>query len=367
MRTNRRTQLAIVFSIMLHMIVGALLWFKPNLFSNFAGLRKPKMQMEFVDADQLIADLKKLPSQAPLGQIVDQSEEALNNEVPVDPKFLSRHNQTVVRQSQAALHGKFRNSDQSAGDAKREMKAGKLARTEQTSQKLSTTEPPAAEQDPAHAKEQAKVERLDLKSKNASDVPPDLNADKFAETKTAPELSEKLHDENGGTVVRLGGRPKFKDLVPSFIPAPPIEAENSQVAQGGGSGASTTDDRLKDIDIGSQTVLSTREFVYFSYYNRIKDKLRQFWEPKIKEKISHILRQGRHIASSTDHTTRIVIVLDRKGSLQHVQVMSGSGVEDLDDAAVEAFRAAAPFPNPPKGIIDPDGTVKINWDFVIEA
>lgn len=367
MRTNRRTQLAIVFSIILHMIAGAVLWFKPDLFSKFTVARKPKMQMEFVDAEKLLEDLKKIPSQAPLGQIVDQSEQAINNEVPVDPKFLSRHNQTVVRQSQAALHGKFKNSDQSAGEAKREMKAGKIAHSEQRPEKPPTTEPEAAEPDLAHPKEQAKTDRLDPKSKNAKSIQPDPNDEKWAETKPAPDLSGKLQDDSGGTVVRSGGRPKFRDLVPSFIPAPPIEAESNQVAQGGGNGASTTDDHLKDVDIGSQTVLSTKEFVYFSYYNRIKDKLRQFWEPKIKEKISHILRQGRHIASNSEHTTRIVIVLDRKGSLQHVQVMSGSGVEDLDDAALEAFRAAAPFPNPPKGIIDPDGTVKINWDFVIEA
>jgi protein TonB len=50
-----------------------------------------------------------------------------------------------------------------------------------------------------------------------------------------------------------------------------------------------------------------------------------------------------------------------------VQVVGESGVKDLDDAAVEAFRAAEPFPNPPKGIVDADGTIKINWDFILEA
>jgi protein TonB len=40
---------------------------------------------------------------------------------------------------------------------------------------------------------------------------------------------------------------------------------------------------------------------------------------------------------------------------------------DLDSAAVEAFRQAAPFPNPPKGMVEADGTIKIRWDFVLEA
>jgi protein TonB len=50
-----------------------------------------------------------------------------------------------------------------------------------------------------------------------------------------------------------------------------------------------------------------------------------------------------------------------------VQVVSDSGVRDLDQAAVEAFQEAAPFPNPPSGIVDSDGTIKIRWDFILEA
>jgi len=50
-----------------------------------------------------------------------------------------------------------------------------------------------------------------------------------------------------------------------------------------------------------------------------------------------------------------------------VQVIGRSGIQDLDDAAVEAFKAAAPFPNPPKGIVDEDGTIRIRWDFILEA
>ncbi|MDX9731530.1 MAG: TonB family protein, partial [Bdellovibrionales bacterium] len=65
--------------------------------------------------------------------------------------------------------------------------------------------------------------------------------------------------------------------------------------------------------------------------------------------------------------TSVIIILDEKGTLFRVQVVGASGIVDLDDAAVEAFRAAAPFPNPPKGIVEEDGTLKIRWDFVLEA
>jgi len=166
--------------------------------------------------------------------------------------------------------------------------------------------------------------------------------------------------------IEVKGKPTLKDLVPSFKPGPPPIVSN-ETAQGGGEGPSATDDHLKNIATGMQTLLSTREFVYYSYYNRIKDKLRQYWEPKIKEKMERILRQGRTIASSSDRITRIVIILDNKGTLVKIQVVGQSGVQDLDEAAIEAFRAAAPFPNPPKGIVEQDGTIKIRWDFILEA
>jgi protein TonB len=121
------------------------------------------------------------------------------------------------------------------------------------------------------------------------------------------------------------------------------------------------------VNTGLQTLLSTREFVYYAYYSRIKDALRQHWEPTVREKVKIIYRQGRSIASATDRVTQVLVTLNKNGELIKVEVLTQSGVEALDSAAVESFRAAAPFPNPPKGMVESDGTVKIRWDFVLEA
>lgn len=133
------------------------------------------------------------------------------------------------------------------------------------------------------------------------------------------------------------------------------------------SQASQTNDHLKDVKIGANTALSTKEFVYYSYYNRIRGQLRQHWEPTIKDKVFKILKSGRTISSSRDHITRIIITLNSAGSLLKIQLLEESGVRDLDEAAIEAFKAAAPFPNPPKGIVEKDGTIHIRWDFVLES
>lgn len=129
---------------------------------------------------------------------------------------------------------------------------------------------------------------------------------------------------------------------------------------------STTNDHLENVGDDLVTRLNTKEFKYYSYYQRIKGQLNQWWGPKVRERMVRMFKRGRMLASEGNKTTKLVIVLNDVGTLVRVQVLGESGVRDLDEAAIDAFRAAAPFPNPPKGIVDADGTVKIRWDFVIE-
>ncbi len=135
----------------------------------------------------------------------------------------------------------------------------------------------------------------------------------------------------------------------------------------GGASASTTNDSLENVKDDLITKLNTREYRYYSYYTRIKTQLNQWWVPKVQQKFTQMMKQGRTIASEENKITKLIIVLNTDGKLVNVQVMAESGVRDLDDAAIEAFRSAAPFPNPPKGMIESDGTVKIRWDCVVES
>jgi protein TonB len=147
-------------------------------------------------------------------------------------------------------------------------------------------------------------------------------------------------------------------------------AKHQEAKQGDGkqdAQASQSNDYLKNVDVGNETMLNTREFKYFTYYSRIRKQLAQYWEPKVRQKVGQMFKQGRKIASTQDHITKLLITLNNQGQLVRVQVLDASGVQDLDDAATEAFRAAAPFPNPPQGIVEDDGTVKIRWDFVLES
>lgn len=161
-----------------------------------------------------------------------------------------------------------------------------------------------------------------------------------------------------------GHLPDLSSLKPDFSLTPDLRVTPPELPPGR---PSQTDDYLKDTKLGIQTLLSTKEFVYYSYYNRIKEKIRQHWEPTIRENVRMAIRRGRSIASTRDRVTRVLITLDKDGTLLQVQVLGESGIVELDEAAVQAFREAAPFPNPPQGMIEQDGYIRIRWDFILEA
>jgi hypothetical protein len=49
-----------------------------------------------------------------------------------------------------------------------------------------------------------------------------------------------------------------------------------------------------------------------------------------------------------------------------VKILGASGVKELDDAAVESFNHAGPFPNPPKDLLIND-VATIEWGFVVNS
>lgn len=261
-----------------------------------------KIEVEFKDLaptpKKKVARVKAPPIQA-TDQIVEQKDQ-INDEIDPNTRFLSAHNQKVIKQTKAERSGQFRNTAE-GGKPDEGQKDGD--------------------------KEQKKA----------------LNE------KTAPTEEGEL--------------PELKDLAPKFSLSPGPKAPDSDKT----GDPSQSDDYLKDVNTGMQTLLSTREFVYYSYYARIKEAIRQHWEPNVREKVKIIYRQGRNIASAKDRVTQVMVTLDGKGELIRVEILTQSGVEQLDNAAIEAFKAAAPFPNPPKGMVEPDGTIKIRWDFVLEA
>jgi protein TonB len=131
--------------------------------------------------------------------------------------------------------------------------------------------------------------------------------------------------------------------------------------------ASAPQDYVKGIREANRTALNTKEFVFFTYYQRIRQRLDNAWIPILRERVVKFYESGRHLASDSEHTTKVLVLLNPQGEITTVKIVSESGTAELDDSAVAAFNQAGPFPNPPKGIVGPSGLIEIPWEFILRT
>src|SRR5262249_33677406 len=71
--------------------------------------------------------------------------------------------------------------------------------------------------------------------------------------------------------------------------------------------------------------------------------------------------------SYKDRRTVVEFTLDGNGELRDVHVQTSCGVEYLDRVALEAFRKAERFPNPPPGLMDARGVGRLPFAFTLLA
>ena len=133
-----------------------------------------------------------------------------------------------------------------------------------------------------------------------------------------------------------------------------------------GVGLGQTNDFLEDIPLGDFTRLNTQEYEFYGFYHRIRQKLEQFWGVNIQDKADKIYKAGRSIASESNLITGLRIMLNDQGEIVNILVKSTSGLKELDDAAIQSFNQAGPFPNPPKGMLQ-NGQAVIEWGFVVNT
>ena len=131
-------------------------------------------------------------------------------------------------------------------------------------------------------------------------------------------------------------------------------------------GLSATNDYVEEVALGDFTHLNTVEYKFYGFYHRIRQKLEQFWGKSIQEKAEAIFRSGRRLPASENLITSLQVTLDAKGEIVNVKILGASGVKELDDAAIESFNEAGPFPNPPKELLV-NGKATIDWGFVVKS
>lgn len=129
------------------------------------------------------------------------------------------------------------------------------------------------------------------------------------------------------------------------------------------SGETRSDDALMDVEEGETTSLNSRKFRYWDFFNRVKDRVREHWRP---QEVYRRRDPNGRVFGVQDRLTVLTVTLDDRGALQRLVTVKDSGADFLDEEARRAFEAAAPFPNPPVGLLDPSGQITFQFGFLFE-
>ena len=182
---------------------------------------------------------------------------------------------------------------------------------------------------------------------------------KTSPRKKAPALKDLKLSDFG----MASGEPLPKEVVRAPASASQKGMENGDPTA---SGLSATNDYVQEIAMGDFTQLNTVEYKFYGFFHRIRQKLEQFWGKSIHEKSLALFKSGRRMPANQDLVTSLQVTLNEKGEIIGVKILGASGVKELDDAAVESFNEAGPFPNPPKDLLV-NGKAVIEWGFVVKS
>ena len=185
-------------------------------------------------------------------------------------------------------------------------------------------------------------------------------------------------DINHGTEAE--NRPKMM-LSPPFNPTPPEPEQTHetgeepsqrpqpkreyQPVQNQAIGSSGTAEFIPGVKQGSITTYSSDQFTFFAFFSRLNDALRYRWVSNIRSIIGRFSQAQLQELALHPRTTLIQVVLTPDGKLKDIYVDTSSGNKEVDEAGVEAFRNAAPFHNPPQGMIESDGLIHIPASFQV--
>lgn len=304
---------ALVLSLVLHFLF---FFFKTQTFISFSDkdsanqkAKKSKSEIKF----SLVP--KSIPPESQTKKQVVNNELSGKNEKPLDSKFLGEKDQTFNRQTVARKTDIFKQAAKGVETGSETLDKNNVKK--QIPQKLS-------------------LDQLGIGS-----GPEKININKFK------NKIEKKGDASNGVASGnelLGSKSGISET-------PGVAANN---------------DYIEDVPLGDATNLNTTEFKYYGFYFRIRQRLEQYWGRTLKEKASNLYKSGRKIASDNDMITSLVITIDKKGKIVDVEIKGSSGIKELDEAAVESFNQAGPFPNPPLGMFN-GSNIKIEWGFVVKS
>jgi TonB family protein len=303
---------------------------------------------------------EKKPEKLPEGQIVDVAPG--NDQESPDAKYLAERNNKVEKETRSKEQTPFyRNAmprttarDAREGSGQSEEQEGSVA----GNNGRGVDERPVAEggKKPSFELPETKSKQEIALKQDPNAPGPGLDVRNRTESEALEGNSNRLRIQEGdgedgeeGSEGHVGSQ-GIARLMPS-------QAVMDQIIGG------APNDHLKDTEEGDGTYLNTREFKYASFFNRVKQSVGTHWNPN-----ATLMRRDPtgSTYSGRDRHTLLSVTLDERGRVANISIEKSCGLDFLDLEAVESFKRAQPFPNPPAGLLEDDSKVRFKFGFFME-
>jgi TonB family protein len=110
--------------------------------------------------------------------------------------------------------------------------------------------------------------------------------------------------------------------------------------------------------------LATREWKFARFFDRVKQQVAEVWNPMDAARVRDPTG-SRYF--NEDRTTVLAVVLNPQGRITEIKVARSSGLDFLDQTAIDAFEKAQPFVNPPPGLADSRGDIRFTFGFHVST
>ena len=143
-----------------------------------------------------------------------------------------------------------------------------------------------------------------------------------------------------------GGRRQAGRWDPRLMP---VGAKFEGAAAGGPSASVPP-----DVAEGEETWLNTRRFRYAEFYARVAAAIRREWDPN---RAWNARDPNDTLLGRRTRNARFDLRIEPDGRLREALLVESSGLAFLDRECLRAIQAAAPFPNPPAGLVEEGGAI----------
>lgn len=122
----------------------------------------------------------------------------------------------------------------------------------------------------------------------------------------------------------------------------------------------------QDVSIGSFTALNTDRYTHYSFFARVEDLVRFRWESRVRGAVDSFDRNYiLSVVGRRNWITSIDIWITKDGRFHSAHILKESGIPRFDQAAVQAFKEAGMFPNPPQEMLEDDGFIHLKYSFSV--